>query len=92
MKTFKKIFDKENTGISLVPYDIIVTSKDSGFLEFVSDSKSIDQLKSELDPDLNFMFRNLFKDNLLKAQTNFVQSLAGYSLFCYFLQIKGIYY
>jgi phosphatidylinositol 4-kinase len=90
MRLFSNSFLEAKVDLILKPYDIVVTSKDSGFLEFVADSFSIDQLKKDLGSDLNVIFRNLFKNNLRKAQMNFMRSLAAYSLFCYFLQIKGI--
>lgn len=89
MKLFNTIFEENDTKIILKPYDIVVTSCDSGFLEFVADSYSIDQLKKDLGPDLNNSFRKLFAKDFHSAQMNFVKSLAGYSLFCYLLQIKG---
>ena len=89
MKLFQSMFSEMNADLILKPYDIVVTSSDSGFLEFVADSYSIDQLKKDLGSDLNYIFRNLFKNNFRESQLNFVRSLAGYSLFCYLLQIKG---
>lgn len=89
MRLFADLFASENSNLILKPYDIVVTSKDSGFLEFVADSFSIDQVKKDLDSDLNKNFRELFKSNLRRAQMNFVRSLAAYSIFCYLLQIKG---
>ena len=89
MRLFMDLFTEQASRLILKPYDIVVTSKDSGFLEFVTDSFSIDQLKKDLDPDLNKTFRDLFRRDLRHAQLNFVRSLAAYSLFCYLLQIKG---
>ena len=89
MRLFADLFKSEGADLILKPYDIVVTSHNSGFLEFVADSFSIDQLKKDLGSDLDVIFRNLFKNRLKEAQMNFVRSLAAYSLFCYLLQIKG---
>jgi phosphatidylinositol kinase/protein kinase (PI-3 family) len=43
----KEIFEKERTHCYLKSYEIIVTGADSGFLEFVKDSMSIDSLKKK---------------------------------------------
>lgn len=89
MRLFTNAFKADQVDLILKPYDIVVTSKDSGFLEFVADSFSIDQLKKDLGSNLDQIFRKIFKSHLREAQMNFMKSLAAYSLFCYLLQIKG---
>ena len=61
----------------------------------INDSLSLDQLKQKTNHmSLKNFYKNFFgngnEDSLLykKAMNNFVSSLAGYSLVCYFLQIK----
>lgn len=49
IKIFKDIFDWENTGLYIWPYDIVVTSPSAGFLEFLSDSIPISSLKKKFD-------------------------------------------
>ncbi len=44
----KDLFDEHEVGIYLKPYEIIVTSANSGILEFCSDTLSIDGLKKKL--------------------------------------------
>ena len=92
---FYQIFKLENTGCWLNTYEIISTGKNSGLVEMVNNSLSIDQLKQKTnhislkDFYINY-YGNGSEDSLgfKKAMNNFVSSLAGYSLVCYFLQIK----
>lgn len=88
MKKFKEIFDKESTGCYLAPYDIIATSSDSGFLEFLTDTVPIDNLKKTNKIRLVEIYELIFRDSFETARKNFIVSLAGYSLFSYLLQIK----
>ena len=92
---FFQIFKLENTGCWLNTYEIISTGNNSGLVEMVNDSISLDQLKQKTNHmSLKNFYKNYFgngnEESLLykKAMTNFVSSLAGYSLVCYFLQIK----
>ena len=90
IKKFDMIFKSAKIPIHLFPYEIIVTSENSGIIEFIPDTLSIDQIKKKLSPkkNLNDFFREFFKENLETAQKNFCESLAGYSLICYFLDIR----
>ncbi len=90
IKVFQTIFDRENTGIYLRPYEIIPTSHDAGFLEFLTDTMPISSLKKKFNCELTLeeIYREIFKDRFEFAQKKFVESLAGYSLLSYLLQIK----
>ena len=62
-------------------------------MEMVKDCITVDSLKKKIyNQDRNLKLVDFFKDyygkNLEKARYNFCSSLAGYSLICYFLQIK----
>ena len=72
------------------PYEIIVTSAQSGVLEFCTDTLSIDGLKKKMThfKTLDEIFANVFAHNLEQSQLNFTRSLVGYSIICYILQIK----
>jgi phosphatidylinositol kinase/protein kinase (PI-3 family) len=77
--------------IFLRPYEIFVTSSNSGFLEFIPDTNSIDYLKKKFPSttwNLHTFFSKYFKDDYSKAQLNFVESLAGYAIFTYLFSIK----
>ena len=92
---FYQIFQLENTGLWLNTYEIISTGNDSGLVEMVNDSLSLDVLKQKLDSislaDFYLYYFGKGDSNshsYNKAMKNYVASLAGYSLVCYFLQIK----
>ena len=60
----------------------------------VKNATTLDYLKRSLYENfkeingISHFFNVFFKNNLEKAQKNFCQSLAAYSLICYFMQIK----
>lgn len=88
MKKFNEIFQREKTNCYLRPYEIVVTSHDSGFLEFLSDTIPIDNIKKIYKQPLEKIYRLVWGKNLENARKNFIESLAGYSLYTYLLQIK----
>ncbi|UIZ23107.1 hypothetical protein KXD40_003610 [Peronospora effusa] len=76
------------------PYNVIATSATTGLIEAVPDTVSLDSLKRN-DPGYttlqNFYIRlHGDKDTaeFTRAQRNFVESLAAYSIVCYVFQIK----
>ena len=92
---FNQIFKLENVDCWLNTYEIISTGNDSGLVEMVNNSLSLDQLKQKLN---NISLHDFYlyywgkghstSEGYKKAMNNYVSSLAGYSLVCYFLQIK----
>ena len=95
MKRMKRIFEEANLSIYLRPYEIFVTSSNSGMIEFIPDTISIDGLKKKFPKQsgtrpwtLSTFFEKYFVNNFEEAQKNFVESLAGYSLFNYIFNIK----
>ena len=92
---FYQIYQLEKTGLWLNTYEIISTGNDSGLVEMVNDSLSLDQLKHKVDHiSLSNFFLHYFGNgdknsySYKNAINNYIASLAGYSLVCYFLQIK----
>lgn len=93
IKRFSQIFKGLSSPLFLLPYEIIVLSADSGVLEFVPDSISIDQLKKKYPgKSLRAIYEEIFKRNFHEAQKNFIESLAAYSLLTYLLQIKDRFF
>ena len=93
---FKKIFTDANLPLFVRPYRILVNSPDSGIIETITDAISIDGLKkfysTEERVTLKEHFLRYYVDpesyTFKLAVRNFVESLAGYSLVAYLLQIK----
>ena len=92
---FNQIFKLEKVNCWLNTYEIISTGNDAGLVEMVNDSLSLDQLKQKLnnislsDFYLHYWGKgNVQSQEYKTAMDNYVSSLAGYSLVCYFLQIK----
>lgn len=90
IKLMSDIFTEADIPLRLRPYEILITSPQSGLIEFLPNTLSIDALKKNLPPnwDLNHFFRCFFKNSFEEAQKNFAESLAAYSLVCYILNIK----
>jgi phosphatidylinositol 4-kinase len=88
IKMMSNIFKKSDIPLQLRTYEIIITSRNSGLIEFIPDSISVDGLKKKTNTDLNTFYRHFFKNHFKEAQNNFVESLAGYSLVTYLLNLK----
>ena len=89
IKKFGEIFGKVD--IFVKSYEVIITSEDSGLIEFLNNSSSIDGILKNIPKgwDLNKFFRYYFKgDKFKKIQENFANSLAGFCLLSYYLDIK----
>lgn len=91
---FLLIFKAAGLNLWLRPIEVLVTSSDSGLIEFVQNSISVDAMKQNFVNEkgsclsLARIFRIAFGDNLFEAKKNFIESLAAYSLVSYFLQVK----
>ena len=74
------------------PYNIVVTSNNSGMIEPVLNAVSLHQIKKHSKLTLLQYFEHEFgpqnSEEFLTAQKNFVQSCAGYCLVCYLMQVK----
>jgi hypothetical protein len=89
IKKMKLIFESNRINLKLFPYEILTTSSESGLIEFLPNTISIDQFKKKYsEKDLNTFYREAFGDDFYIAQRNFCESLAAYSLVCYLLEIR----
>jgi len=94
MKRLSSIFKDAGLNIYLRPYEIFITSSNSGMIEFIPDTISLDALKKKFPKNrmkpwnLRTFFDRYFINNFEEAQKNFVESLAGYSLFNYLFNVK----
>eukprot|EP01118_Nematostelium_gracile_P016917 TRINITY_DN70_c0_g1_i1.p1 TRINITY_DN70_c0_g1~~TRINITY_DN70_c0_g1_i1.p1 ORF type:complete len:606 (+),score=122.79 TRINITY_DN70_c0_g1_i1:111-1928(+) len=94
IKTLRDIFVKSELSLWLAVYQVVAVSSTSGFMETIKDAVSLDTLKKRLPNMQNLLdyFKSVYgapsSMSFLQAQRNFVESLAGYSLVCYLLQIK----
>jgi phosphatidylinositol 4-kinase len=75
------------------PYDAVSTTSDGGIIECVTDAASIDSIKKAakvqtLDQFFSRAYGGEGSAAYCVAQRNFVESMAGYSVICYLLQIK----
>lgn len=92
---FDQIFKEAKLNLWLKPYDILATETDCGLIECVTDAMSIDSIKKSLPPGMttlrDYFILHFGAENTKaykQARKAFLQSLAGYSLVCYMLQIK----
>lgn len=90
----QKIFRKANLPLWLRPYAIVCAGHEAGLVECLTDARSIDHIKKRT-PNLVGMqdfFERLYMGKrsglFAKAQSNFIRSLAAYSLITYLLQVK----
>ena len=92
ISVFREIFSQNGVDCWLSSYEVISTGKDCGLVEMVSNSLSMDQIKKKTGLSLKQFYIEYFgnekKKKYQQAIKNFIRSLAGYSLVCYFLQIK----
>ena len=89
INTIAGILRRENCSVFIMELDFILLSKTSAMIEWIPNSNSIHSLKRIYnDKNLCNIFHSMFSANFEEAQKNFVESLAGYSLICYLLQVK----
>ena len=90
---FHNIFLQDGLRAWLRPIKVLVTSSHSGLIETVTDAHSIHSIKCKLPKD--YSLSKYFDEKYGKgsrqhylAKRNFVESMAGYSIVSYLLQIK----
>lgn len=90
---FDSIWAEADLTCRVHPYIALPTNADCGLLEVVDDSNSMDGIKKSCHiPSIQHFYARAFggEDALAfrEAQRNFVESMAGYSVISYILQIK----
>ncbi|KAL0917749.1 hypothetical protein M5K25_012835 [Dendrobium thyrsiflorum] len=90
---FYDIYQEAGLPLWLRPYEVIVTSSYTAFIETIPDTASIHSIKSRFShiSSLRDYFVAKYEansPNFKLAQRNFVESMAGYSILCYLLQVK----
>lgn len=90
---FYDIFQEAGLPLWLRPYEVLVTSSYTALIETIPDTASIHSIKSRFPniTSLREFFVAKYQENSSSfklAQRNFVESMAGYSLVCYLLQVK----
>ncbi|XWS29887.1 hypothetical protein CRYUN_Cryun24cG0069000 [Craigia yunnanensis] len=86
------IFQEAGLPLWLHPYEILVTSSYTVLIETIPDTASLHSIKSRYPyiSSLREFFAAKYQENspsFKLAQRNFVESMAGYSLVCYLLQV-----
>ncbi|TKY73839.1 Phosphatidylinositol 4-kinase beta 1 [Spatholobus suberectus] len=86
------IFQEAGLPLWLRPYEVLCTSSYTALIETIPDTASLHSIKSRY-PNISslreFFIAKYQEDSSFKlAQRNFVESMAGYSLVCYLLQVK----
>eukprot|EP00871_Galdieria_phlegrea_P005170 jgi/Galph1/5654/GphlegSOOS_G4273.1 len=91
---FRNIFREENLSLWVRPFTVVCLSSDSGLVETLPDAVSLHALKKRTPNFTTLLdyFERIYGPadckRFRRAQRNFVESMAGYSLVCYLLQIK----
>jgi phosphatidylinositol 4-kinase len=69
LQKLKNIFELENTGLVVKTYEIIITSVDSGIIEFCQDTISLDGLKKSMpnQKTLSGIYERIFQDEFEEA-------------------------
>ncbi|KAF6170481.1 hypothetical protein GIB67_031889 [Kingdonia uniflora] len=87
------IFQEAGLPLWLRPYEVLVTSSYTALIETIPDTASIHSIKTRFPSitSLRQFFMAKYEENspsFKLAQRNFVESMAGYSILCYLLQVK----
>ncbi|CAH9120216.1 unnamed protein product [Cuscuta europaea] len=90
---FYDIFQEAGLPLWLRPYEVLVTSSYTALIETIPDTASLHSIKSRFSSisSLRDFFVAKYEENspaFKLSQRNFVESMAGYSLVCYLLQVK----
>ena len=87
IKRVSEILQSANIHAYLHPYAIYATSSNTGLIEYLPNTISLSSLHTQYHSLLSYFIRT-FSGDFHTAQTNFTESLAGYSLISYLLNVK----
>ncbi|KAL3201634.1 hypothetical protein MRX96_042884 [Rhipicephalus microplus] len=89
---FKNVFSIAGIEVYLFPYRVVATSPGCGVIECVPDTTSRDQLGRQTDIGMYEYFLQKYGDESTRtfqeARSNFVKSMAAYSVAMFLLQVK----
>lgn len=94
LNEMQQIFKIKKLPIFLKTYEILATGPRCGIIEVITDAMSLNEIHKKTGESLfEFFVKNFGKGRkksrgFKRAQKNFIQSLVGYSLACYILNIK----
>lgn len=93
IRAFHDIFGEAQLPLWLRPFEVLVTSNRTALIEMVPNAPSLHAVKAKSPPGTSLRDHFVAKFGqgtpaFARAQRNFVESLAAYSLVCYVLQIK----
>jgi len=92
IQLFKNVFDQLGIDVFLMPYKVVATAPGCGVIECVPNAKSRDQLGRQAEVNLYEYFVTTYGDErkveFQEARSNFIKSMAAYSVVSYILQIK----
>ncbi len=93
IRALADIFQESSLPLYLRPYEVLVTSNRTALIELVPDSLSVHTIKAKSAPGASLSDHFFAKFGrgtaaCLAAQRAFAESMAGYSIACYLLQIK----
>ncbi|EGG16167.1 phosphatidylinositol 4-kinase [Cavenderia fasciculata] len=94
IRKFQEIWVEAKLPLYLRPYDILVTSSQSGIIETIPDTVSLHNLKKNTPNYTTLLayFKSQYGEPQTEAfraaQAKFVESLAAYSIVTYLLQVK----
>lgn len=89
IKLVESIINKQNLKLWVRSYSVIPFNSDSGLIEFVPNTRTVSYLKEQSkERSLRKIYQQLYGENWEESITNFIRSLAGYSIIQYLFQIK----
>merc|ERR1712146_146172 len=92
LRLFQDVFQRERLKLWLRPLNVMVLTDSAGLIEVIGSAVSLHQTKKRSGDSLLTYFHQQFGDgtseSFMNAQESFVESLAAYSLFTHFAQVK----